>query len=80
MRRRADKAGLQTLSVCKYCLRRRMAKRMVILGAAESGVGAAILAGKEGFDVFVSDAGNILERYKNDLKQFNIAFEEGKHS
>ncbi|MGN6495405.1 MAG: UDP-N-acetylmuramoyl-L-alanine--D-glutamate ligase [Agriterribacter sp.] len=57
-----------------------MAKRMVILGAAESGVGAAILARKEGYDVFVSDAGNILERYKNDLLQFNIAFEEGKHS
>lgn len=57
-----------------------MAKRMVILGAAESGVGAAILASKEGYDVFVSDAGNILERYKNDLQQFNIAFEERKHS
>lgn len=57
-----------------------MAKRMVILGAAESGVGAAILARKEGYDVFVSDGGNILDRYKNDLLQFDIAFEEGKHS
>ncbi|MBX2925361.1 MAG: UDP-N-acetylmuramoyl-L-alanine--D-glutamate ligase [Chitinophagaceae bacterium] len=57
-----------------------MAKRMVILGAAESGVGAAILARKEGYDVFVSDSGNILDRYKNDLLQFDIAFEEGKHS
>ncbi|MBX3254634.1 MAG: UDP-N-acetylmuramoyl-L-alanine--D-glutamate ligase [Chitinophagaceae bacterium] len=57
-----------------------MAKRLVILGAAESGVGAAILARKEGYDVFVSDAGNIADRYKNDLLRFDIAFEEGKHS
>lgn len=57
-----------------------MVKRMVILGAAESGVGAAILARKQGFEVFVSDGGNIMDRYKNDLLQFDIAFEEGKHS
>lgn len=55
-------------------------KRIVILGAAESGVGAAILAQKQGFDVFVSDKGVIQEKFKNILIEKNIAFEEGKHS
>ena len=41
-----------------------MAKRMVILGSGESGVGAAILSRKQGYDVFVSDAGIIQDRYK----------------
>jgi UDP-N-acetylmuramoylalanine--D-glutamate ligase len=57
-----------------------MSKRMVILGGGESGVGAAILALKQGYDVFVSDAGQIAEKYKNELLTYNIAFEEGKHS
>ena len=57
-----------------------MAKRMVILGSGESGVGAAILSRKQGYDVFVSDAGIIQDRYKNELAQHNIVFEEGKHS
>ena len=42
-------------------------KRIVILGAAESGVGAAVLAKKEGFDVFVSDMGTIKPHYKQML-------------
>lgn len=53
---------------------------MVILGGGESGVGAAILARKQGYDVFVSDAGKIAEKYKNELLTYNIAFEEEKHS
>lgn len=53
---------------------------MVILGGGESGIGAAILALKQGYDVFVSDAGKIAEKYKNELLTHNIAFEEGKHS
>ncbi|MBC7868055.1 MAG: UDP-N-acetylmuramoyl-L-alanine--D-glutamate ligase [Gloeobacteraceae cyanobacterium ES-bin-316] len=57
-----------------------MNKRMVILGAAESGVGAAILAQQNGYDVFVSDGGVIKENFKNELLHFNIAFEEGKHT
>lgn len=57
-----------------------MLKRMVILGGGESGVGAAILARKQGYDVFVSDAGKIAEKYKNELLTYNIAFEEEKHS
>ena len=53
---------------------------MVILGGGESGVGAAILCRKQGIEVFVSDSGKIPERYKNELKQYDIAFEEEKHS
>ena len=44
-----------------------MEKRIVILGAGESGSGAAILAKKLGFDVFVSDFGKIADRYKEQL-------------
>lgn len=55
-------------------------KRMVILGGGESGVGTAILAKKEGFDVFVSDKGNIKEKYKNVLDQFEIEWEELQHT
>ena len=57
-----------------------MKKRIVILGAAESGVGAAILARQQGYDVFVSDGGMIKENFKEELLLFNIDFEEGKHS
>ena len=54
--------------------------RVVIIGAAESGVGAAVLAVKKGFDVFVSDNGNIKEDYKRLLLHHSIAFEEGVHT
>jgi len=57
-----------------------MGKRAVILGAAESGVGAAILARKQGFDVFVSDFGTIKEKYKNELTERGFEFEEGFHT
>ncbi len=57
-----------------------MAERLVILGAGESGVGAAILGKKEGFDVLVSDAGKINEKYRNVLLNYEISFEEGTHS
>ena len=53
---------------------------IVILGAGESGVGAAILALKEGWEVFVSDFGEIKEEYKNELQQRGISFEEEGHS
>ncbi len=55
-------------------------KRIVILGAGESGAGAAVLAKKEGFDVFVSDMSKITDRYKKLLDDHEIAWEEGKHS
>ena len=55
-------------------------KRVVILGAGESGVGAAMLAQKHGFDVFVSDFGVITDRYKTALQELNISFEEKQHT
>ena len=53
---------------------------MVILGAGESGVGAAILAQQKGYEVFVSDAGMIKENFKKELQQRNIDFEEQQHT
>ncbi len=55
-------------------------KRIAILGAAESGAGAAVLAKKEGFDVFVSDMSAIKPRYKQLLDSHNIEWEEGRHT
>ncbi len=54
--------------------------RLVILGAGESGVGAALLAQQQGYDVFISDAGGIKESYKTVLQKNNIEFEEGQHT
>ena len=55
-------------------------KRIVILGAGESGAGAAVLAKKEGFDVFVSDMSKIKDNYKQQLTSHGIEWEEGQHS
>ena len=55
-------------------------KKIVILGAAESGVGSAILARKLGLEVFVSDLGKIADKYKKELQDRNIEFEEGQHT
>ncbi|WP_347838650.1 UDP-N-acetylmuramoyl-L-alanine--D-glutamate ligase [uncultured Draconibacterium sp.] len=57
-----------------------MKELVAILGAGESGVGAAILAQKQGYEVFVSDLGTIKEKYRNILSAYNIAFEAGCHS
>ncbi len=54
--------------------------RLVVIGAAESGVGAAVLASKKGFDVFVSDRGKIKDEYKKTLESYSILFEEGGHT
>ena len=54
--------------------------RIVILGAGESGAGAAVLAKKEGFDVFVSDMSAINEKYKKLLDSHHIEWEEGQHT
>lgn len=54
--------------------------RIVILGAGESGVGAAMLAQKQGFDVFVSDFGAIATQYKEILEELRIDFEEKQHT
>ncbi|RYE07206.1 MAG: UDP-N-acetylmuramoyl-L-alanine--D-glutamate ligase, partial [Sphingobacteriaceae bacterium] len=53
---------------------------LCILGAGESGVGAAFLARKQGFKVFVSDFGLMNEKYKAQLQDWNIDFEENQHS
>ena len=55
-------------------------KRIVILGAGESGAGAAVLAKKEGFDVFVSDMSKITPHYKQLLDERHILWEEGQHT
>ena len=55
-------------------------KRIVILGAGESGAGAAVLAKKEGFDVFVSDMSAIKDKYKQLLDSHNIVWEERQHT
>lgn len=55
-------------------------KNIVVLGGGESGVGAAVLAKKKGFNVFLTDKGKIKDKYKRVLKHFEIDFEEQKHS
>jgi len=54
--------------------------RIVILGGGESGVGSAILAKQQGFDVFLSDKSLLKEKYKTELLENNIEFEEGQHT
>ncbi len=53
---------------------------IAVLGAGESGVGAAILAKTKGLDVFVSDYGQIADKYKAELDSYNIKYEQGRHS
>lgn len=55
-------------------------KRVVIIGAGESGIGAAILAQKHGFEVFVSDYGTISTNQKEELESIGVPYEENKHS
>ena len=55
-------------------------KRIVVLGAGESGAGAAVLAKAKGFDVFVSDMSAIKDKYKKLLNDHNIEWEEGQHT
>jgi UDP-N-acetylmuramoylalanine--D-glutamate ligase len=57
-----------------------MAHRLVILGAGESGVGSALLGKQKGYEVFVSDGGTIKDKYKQELFENGIEFEEGKHT
>lgn len=57
-----------------------MKDKVVILGAGESGTGAALLAKAKGFEVFVSDSGPIKDKYKGELTAEDISFEEGGHT
>ena len=54
--------------------------RVVILGAGESGVGAAKLAKAKGFEVFVSDFGPIADKYQSALEALNVSFESAQHT
>ncbi len=55
-------------------------KRIVVLGGGESGIGAAILAKQKGFDVFLSDGGLLSEKYRSQIVENDIVFEEGNHT
>ena len=55
-------------------------KRIVVLGGGISGYGSAILAKKQGFDVFLSDAGRIADRFKSKLEEWDVPYEEGGHT
>ena len=55
-------------------------KKIVVLGAGESGAGAAVLAKKQGFEVFVSDMSAIKDKYKSMLDSHQIEWEEGRHT
>lgn len=57
-----------------------MGQRVVILGGGESGTGAALLAKAKGLDVFVSDQGTLKDKYRDEIINAGIAFEEGKHT
>ena len=57
-----------------------MKPEIVILGAGESGTGAAVLAKNKGYNVFVSDKGKVNQKFKNVLSQFEINYEEEKHT
>ena len=57
-----------------------MAERVVILGGGESGTGAALLAKAKGYDVFVSDQGTLKDKYRDEIMNAGIPFEEGKHT
>ncbi len=57
-----------------------MKNKIIILGAGESGIGAALLAKKQGYDVLVSDSGVIADRFKTELNHHSIPYEENGHS
>ncbi len=57
-----------------------MKKYITIIGGGESGVGAAVLAKRKGYEVFLSDKGGLKDKYKEVLKKENIDFEEGVHT
>ena len=54
--------------------------KIAILGAGESGAGAAVLAKKQGFDVFVSDMSKINDKYKKLMDDHQVSWEEGRHT
>ena len=73
-------AGDNEYSNIKTAIVSTNTQRLVILGAAESGVGAAVLGKQQGWEVFVSDGGKIKDHFKEVLVQKGIEFEEGVHT
>jgi UDP-N-acetylmuramoylalanine--D-glutamate ligase len=71
---------LPQLGEVGWGLKRLMKKRIVILGGGESGVGAALLANQQGYDVFLSDGSSLKEIYRNELQKAGIEFEEADHT
>ena len=57
-----------------------MRRKLVILGGGESGVGAALLAKQQGYDVFLSDESSLKNENRNELELAGIDFEEGSHT
>jgi len=57
-----------------------MSRKIVILGGGESGAGSAVLAQKQGFDVFVSDMGQLKDKYREILEKHGIKWEQGSHN
>ena len=55
-------------------------KKVVVLGGGISGYGSAVLAKKRGYDVFLSDAGRVAERYATILDEWGVEWEQGNHS
>ncbi len=55
-------------------------EKIIILGGGESGVGSAVLAQAKGYDVFLSDSGQLKQSYKAELEAHGIAYEEGGHT
>src|SRR3546814_11087480 len=55
-------------------------RKIVILGGGESGTGSAVLAREQGYEVFVADSGQIAEKYRLELQELEVPFEEGKHT
>ena len=80
-KRDAPERGCESASAMDKKLKEKKdMKRIVVLGAGESGAGAAVLAKKEGFDVFVSDTSRIKDKYKKLLDDHAIEWEEGHHT
>lgn len=71
---------MKTMSEYSGNIKNRNGRKIAILGAGESGVGSAILAREQGFDVWVSDSGTIQDKYKAELEEHRIPYEEGKHT
>ena len=72
--------AVSTLALLKIRKKIEDMSRIVVLGGGESGVGAAVLAKVKGFDVFLSDNGKIPEHFAEDLRKWDISFEEGHHT